>query len=79
MPKVTDLHLEHARQLFLSERSRRETIRGSISTPVAAISFAVFAFSSLVRELDADRWREPPALAIMVLGAAAIAALFASA
>jgi hypothetical protein len=74
-----DIHLEHARQLFLSERSRRETIRGSISTPVAAISFAVFAFSSLVLELDAGRWREASTLAIMALGSAAIAALFASA
>ncbi|MEJ7932302.1 hypothetical protein WG922_20180 [Ramlibacter sp. AN1015] len=79
MPELSDLHLEHARHMFLSERSRRETIRGSISTPVAAISFAVFAFSSLVRDLDADRWQEASTVAIMVLGAAAIAALFPSA
>lgn len=78
-PQVTSLHLEHCRQLFLSERSRRETIRGSISTPVAAISFAVFALSNLATELDVDRWRETPAPAIMVLGLASIAALFASA
>lgn len=45
-PHVTALHLEHCRNLFLSERSRRETICGSISTPVAAISFAVFALSN---------------------------------
>lgn len=78
-PQVTALHVEHCRQLFFSERSRRETIRGSISTPVAAISFAVFAFSNLVLELDADRWREGTTIAIMALGLAAIAALFASA
>lgn len=79
MPEITDLHLQHTQQLFLSERSRRETIRGSISTPVAAISFAVFSFSRLAVELDAQRWHEPSALAIMALSAAAIAALFASA
>jgi hypothetical protein len=79
MNEITDLHLQHTQQLFLSERSRRETIRGSISTPVAAISFAVFAFGRLAVELDARRWHEPSAMAIMVLSAAAIAALFASA
>ncbi|WP_205960602.1 hypothetical protein [Ramlibacter rhizophilus] len=79
MPEATDLHLEHTRHLFLSERARRETIRGSISTPVAAISFAVFALGTLASEIDASRWQEAPGLAILVLGAAAIAALFASA
>ena len=78
-PHVTALHVEHCQQLFLSERSRRETIRGSISTPVAAISFAVFALSNLAVELDADRWRDGPTVAIMALGLAGIAALFASA
>ena len=78
-PGVTALHIEHCRQLFLSERSRRETIRGSISTPVAAISFAVFALSNLAVELDLVRWRDGPTLGIMALGLAAVAALFASA
>ena len=78
-PRLTALHLDHTRHLFLAERSRREAIRGSLSTPVAAISFAVFALSTLSVEIDAVRWREGPALAIMLLGAAAIAALFASA
>lgn len=77
-PRVTALHLEHCRQLFLSERSRRETIRGSISTPVAAISFAVFALGNLAVAIDMDRWPDGPTAAIMALGVAAIAALFAS-
>lgn len=79
MNRITDLHLEHTRQLFLGERSRRELIRGSLSTPVAAISFAVFALSTLAVEVDAARWQQPPALVILALGAAAITALFASA
>lgn len=73
------LHLEHARHMFLAERSRREQIRGSLSTPVAAISFAVFALSTLSVEFDAARWREGPALIILLLGAAAILGLVASA
>jgi hypothetical protein len=79
MRRITQLHLDHAQALFLSERSRREGIRGSLSTPVAAISFAVFAFSSLSVEVDPDRWRQLPTLFIMLLGAASAIALFASA
>ena len=79
MRRVSDLHLEHSRSLFFSERSRREEIRGSLSTPVAAISFAVFALSSLSVEINTDRWREGPTLAVMVLAAMAVIALFASA
>lgn len=79
MRRVSELHLEHSRTLFFSERSRREEIRGSLSTPVAAISFAVFALSSLSVEIDTDRWREGPTLAVMVLAATAVGALFASA
>ena len=77
--RVSELHLEHSRSLFFSERSRREAIRGSLTTPVSAISFAVFALSSLSVEIDADRWREATTMAILALAALAIMALFASA
>lgn len=79
MRRITQFHLDHVQALFLNERSRREGIRGSLSTPVAAISFAVFAFSSLSVEVDPERWRQASTLAIFVLGAAAAIALFASA
>lgn len=79
MRQISQLHLDHVQALFLSERSRREGIRGSLSTPVAAISFAVFAFSSLSVEVDPDRWRQLPTLFIMLLGTASAIALFASA
>lgn len=76
---ITDLHLEHARHLFLSERTRRESIRSSLSTPVAAISFSVFALSSLSVEVDPRQWPQPPTIALLVLGMVATIALFASA
>lgn len=79
MRRITQLHLDHIQALFLNERSRREGIRGSLSTPVAAISFAVFAFSSLSVEVNPEHWRQLPTLLIFVLGAAAAIALFASA
>ncbi|EQB01180.1 hypothetical protein ACFFV8_00520 [Sphingobium indicum] len=76
--RVSELHLEHSRSLFFSERSRREAIRGSLSTPVAVISFAVFALSSLSVKIDVDRWQEGTALAVLALSAMAIMALCAS-
>lgn len=79
MRRVSELHLEHSRSLFFSERSRREAIRGSLGMPVSAISFAVFALSSLSVEVDTDRWRESMTLAILMLAGMAIVALFASA
>jgi len=79
MRRITQLYLDHTQALFLSERSRREGIRGSLSTPVAAISFAVFAFGNLSGKVDVDRWRQMPTLVILLLGAGAAVALFASA
>lgn len=79
MRRITQEHLNHTQALFLNERSRREGIRGSLSMPVAAISFAVFAFSSLSVEVNPDRWRQLPTLLILLLGALAAIALFASA
>jgi len=77
--RITDLHLDHCRHLFLSERSRREAIRGSLSTPVAAISFAVFALSTLSVEVDFSSGHQGLTITMAVLAAAAIGALFASA
>ena len=79
MASVTPLHLDHARELFLAERARRESIRSSLSTPVAAISFAVFAMSSLSVQIELARWEQPSTFAIMFLSVGAVAALFASA
>lgn len=79
MRHVTQLHLDHLQALFLNERSRREGIRGSLSTPVAAISFSVFAFSSLAVEVDPASWPATSTVLIFLLGALAALALFASA
>ncbi|QZH75496.1 MAG: hypothetical protein JY451_02460 [Erythrobacter sp.] len=79
MTKVTTVHLEHARQIFFAERARREAIRGSLSTPVAAISFAVFALSTLTVEIDVQRLEQLSTVAILLLALCSVAALFASA
>jgi hypothetical protein len=79
MARVSGLHLEHARQMFLAERARREAIRGSLSTPVAAISFAVFALGTLSVEIDVGRQGQVSTVAILFLALGSVAALFASA
>lgn len=79
MRRITQLYLNHTQALFLSERSRRKGIRDSLSMQVAAISFAVFAFSSLSVEVNPEHWRQLPTFLIFVLGAAAVSALLASA
>jgi hypothetical protein len=79
MKSPAELRHAHFQQAYLSERSRREAIRGSISTPVAAISFAVFAFSTLATEFDLNRWREPSSLMIILLTCSSILTLFGAA
>ena len=75
LPSSQELRHDYFRQIFLSERSRRESIRSSIGTPVSAISFAVFALGNLAVRFDASRLSEPTAVAIAVLTAISVLAL----
>ena len=75
LPSPRELRHEHFRQIYMSERSRRESIRSSIGTPVSAISFAVFALGNLLVQFDASRLDEPAAAAIALLAAASVVAL----
>ncbi|MFS0753583.1 hypothetical protein ABC383_02660 [Noviherbaspirillum sp. 1P10PC] len=77
MRRITQVHFDHTQALFLSERSRREGIRGSLGTPVAAISFAflaVLALSSRSVGVNPERWCQLPTLLILLPGLAAAAA-----
>ena len=79
MRSPAELRHDHFRQLYFAERSRRESIRGSIGTPVAAISFSVFAFGTLATEFDFARWVAPPSLVIVLLACASMLALLGAA
>lgn len=70
-----ELRHEHFRQIYLSERSRRESIRSSIGTPVAAISFSVFALGNLATQVDASRLGEPAGLLIALAACGAVLAM----
>ncbi|WP_119458410.1 hypothetical protein [Rhodospirillaceae bacterium SYSU D60014] len=65
-------------RLYFDERTQRDLIRGSIGTPVAAISFSVFAFGTLVTEFDMTQWRQPASIFIIALACGSIAAMFAA-
>ena len=65
-------------RLYFDERTQRGAIRGSIATPVAAISFSVFAFSSLATAFDMAAWRQPVSIFIMALACGSIAAMLAA-
>lgn len=79
MKSPVELRHDHLRQLYFSERAKREGIRGSIATPLAAIAFVVFSLGTLATEFDAARWREPASLAIIALGLGSVLALFMAA
>ena len=67
-----DLRNDLYRELFFSERARREQIRSSIGFPTSAVAFSVYAFSGLAQSFDVERWDEPVALAIIALTLLAI-------
>lgn len=70
-----ELRFEHFREIYLSERTRREAIRGSIGTPVAAISFSVFSLGNLAARIDATRLEEPVSLFIAAAACAGVLAM----
>ncbi len=67
------------RDLYFAERSRRESIRGSIGVPAAAVSFALYAFIGLAQKVDLDMLPGHLPTFIMVgIGLLGVALLFAS-
>jgi hypothetical protein len=76
---VTDLGYELYRDLYFSERQRRETIRGSIAVPTAALAFSIYSLSMLATQFDLTRWHEPFAIAIGLLSLLATGLLIVAA
>lgn len=78
MQTPVEIRHAHFRALFLAERTRREAIRGSIGTPVAAISFVVFSLGSLAVEVDMARWQSASTIILGLLACGSVAALLAA-
>lgn len=79
MISTAEMRHAHFQKLFFAERARREAIRSSVSIPIAAISFAVFAVSTLATSFDASRLDQPSSAGLALLACGSIATLFAAA
>lgn len=71
------LRYETYRDLYQSERERRDQIRGGVGTPVAALAFSVYSLASVAANFDATRWASVTGLVIMVLAGLAVVTLVA--
>lgn len=67
------------RDLYFAERNRREVIRGSLGTPIAALAFAVYSLAAIAANVEIDAWWHPTVLAINVLIVGTLIFLFAGA
>ena len=61
------LRFDAMRELYQSQRDRREQIRSSVATPVSALAFTVFNLSTLATNYHLEHWNYPVNLAIGVL------------
>ncbi|WP_158700893.1 hypothetical protein [Phytohalomonas tamaricis] len=61
------LRFEVMRELYQSQRDRREQIRGSVATPVSALAFTVFNLSTLATQLNVESWAYPVNFIITLL------------
>lgn len=66
--------MKHAlcKDLYLCERGRREEIRQSVATPVAALAFSIFNLGNLSTQYDASAWPETVSLVIATLMLASV-------
>lgn len=76
---TTRLRFEAMRDLYQTQRDRREHIRDSVATPVAALAFSVFNLSTLASSYDFGNWAHPAGLAIAVIALTSVAALLVAA
>jgi hypothetical protein len=60
------------RDLYLSERARRERICASAGLPVAALAVTVLALASVLPGIDLTAWRQPATAGVVALVAAAM-------
>lgn len=73
------LRFEVMRELYQSQRDRREQIRSSVATPVSALAFTVFNLSTLATQYNLENWQHPINLAIGLLFFASVVLLLSGA
>lgn len=73
------LKYEAMHNLYEAQRERRETIRNSVATPVAAFAFSIYNLSAIATKFKTSQLLEPAGLAIAVLTVLAVGCLLAAA
>jgi hypothetical protein len=73
------LKYEAMQNLYEAQRERRETIRNSVATPVAAFAFSIYNLSAIATNFKASQLLDPVGLAIAVLTVLAVGCLLAAA
>lgn len=76
---TTRLRYEVMRDLYHVQRERREQIRNSVATPVAALAFSIFNLSALAANVSVDNLASPPGIAISALALLSVAAMIRAA
>ena len=77
--EIARLRHEAIHDMYRTQRERREAIRDSVATPVAALAFSVFNLGTLAVHYDTASWATPVGLVIAVLGAVATLCLVGAA
>lgn len=71
------LRFEIMRDLYEAQRTRREHIRNSVATPVAALAFSVFNLSTISTHVVFGDWSRPVNVTIAGLSLASVLTLLA--
>jgi hypothetical protein len=69
------LRFETMRDLYQTQRDRRDAIRGSIATPVAAFAFSIFDLSNLATHYDINNIDSVPGIIIATIAVCIVATL----
>lgn len=72
---TTRLRYEVMRDFYHVQRERREHIRNSVATPVAALAFSIFNLSALAANVTVDNLASAPGIAIAILAVFSVAAM----
>ena len=73
------LRLETMRELYQAQRERREGVRNSVATPVAALAFSIFDLSTLAANFRIEMLDEPVGIAVAAVAVVVVFCLLVAA
>jgi hypothetical protein len=73
--ETAQLRFDAMRDLYQRQRDRREEIRGSVATPVAAFAFSIFDLSTLATNYSVENMGSAPGIVIGIIALASVVIL----